>query len=42
MPDEPDAGIWSSLLSSCKTFNALDIGAKVAEKLFELEQGMKN
>ncbi|KAB2085710.1 hypothetical protein ES319_A05G417100v1 [Gossypium barbadense] len=37
MPDEPDAGIWSSLLSSCKTFNALDIGTKVAEKLFELE-----
>ncbi|KAH1038123.1 hypothetical protein J1N35_039866 [Gossypium stocksii] len=37
MSDEPDAGIWSSLLSSCKTFNALDIGTKVAEKLFELE-----
>ncbi|KAL4310432.1 hypothetical protein GQ457_01G045160 [Hibiscus cannabinus] len=37
MPDEPDAGIWSSLLSSCKTFGSLDIGTKVAEKLFELE-----
>ncbi|XP_039060466.1 pentatricopeptide repeat-containing protein At1g18485 [Hibiscus syriacus] len=37
MPYEPDAGIWSSLLSSCKTFSALDIGAKVAKKLFELE-----
>lgn len=37
MPEEPDAGIWSSLLSSCKTYNALDVGRKVAEKLFELE-----
>ncbi|XVF82593.1 hypothetical protein PTKIN_Ptkin16aG0061900 [Pterospermum kingtungense] len=37
MPEEPDAGIWSSLLSSCKTYNALDIGRKAAEKLLELE-----
>ncbi|XVE68473.1 hypothetical protein DITRI_Ditri09bG0071100 [Diplodiscus trichospermus] len=37
MPEEPDAGIWSSLLSSCKSYYALDIGRKVAEKLFELE-----
>ncbi|OMO62853.1 hypothetical protein COLO4_32854 [Corchorus olitorius] len=37
MPEEPDAGIWSSLLSSCKTYGALDIGRKAAEKLFELE-----
>ncbi|XVF00119.1 hypothetical protein REPUB_Repub03eG0257700 [Reevesia pubescens] len=37
MPDEPDAGIWSSLLSSCRTYSALDIGREVAEKLFKLE-----
>lgn len=37
MPEEPDARIWSSLLSSCRTYGALDTGEKVAEKLLQLE-----
>ncbi|WCJ22060.1 Pentatricopeptide repeat (PPR) superfamily protein [Euphorbia peplus] len=37
MPEEPDSGIWSSLLSSCRSFGALGMGEKVAEKLLELE-----
>ncbi|KAJ6759718.1 REPEAT-CONTAINING PROTEIN putative-RELATED [Salix purpurea] len=37
MPEEADNRIWSSLLSSCRTFGALEIGEKVAKKLLELE-----
>ncbi|KAL5751455.1 hypothetical protein ACOSP7_026058 [Xanthoceras sorbifolium] len=37
MPEEPDVGVWSSLLSSCRTYGALDMGEKVAKKLLELE-----
>ncbi|KAM7267182.1 hypothetical protein ACFE04_009348 [Oxalis oulophora] len=37
MPEEPDAGIWSSLLSSCKNHGAFEMGEKVAKKLMELD-----
>lgn len=37
MPMEPDSRVWSSLLSSCRTYGALDMGEKVAKKLLELE-----
>ncbi|KAL9314380.1 hypothetical protein ACSQ67_019832 [Phaseolus vulgaris] len=37
MPDEPDSGIWSSLLSSCRNYGDLDIGEEVSKKLLELE-----
>ncbi|XP_027344922.1 pentatricopeptide repeat-containing protein At1g18485 [Abrus precatorius] len=37
MPDEPDSGIWSSLLSSCRNYRDLDIGEEVSKKLLELE-----
>ncbi|XP_004516865.1 pentatricopeptide repeat-containing protein At1g18485 [Cicer arietinum] len=36
LPDEPDSGIWSSLLSSCRNYGDLDIGKEVAKKLLEL------
>ncbi|XP_029126256.1 pentatricopeptide repeat-containing protein At4g19191, mitochondrial [Cajanus cajan] len=37
MPFEPDAGIWSALLSACKLRGNMEIGRYVSEKLFELE-----
>ncbi|XP_004301089.1 PREDICTED: pentatricopeptide repeat-containing protein At1g18485-like [Fragaria vesca subsp. vesca] len=37
MPEEPDTRIWSSLLSSCRNYNDLGTGQKIAEKLLELE-----
>ncbi|KAK7411296.1 hypothetical protein VNO78_02729 [Psophocarpus tetragonolobus] len=37
MPDEPDSGIWSSLLSSCRNYGDLKIGEEVSKKLLELE-----
>ncbi|KAJ4713271.1 Pentatricopeptide repeat-containing protein [Melia azedarach] len=37
MPEEPDAGVWSSLLSSCRNYGAFDMGEKVSKKLLELE-----
>lgn len=37
MPEKPDAGIWSSLLSSCRIYNDFELGEKVAEKLLEVE-----
>lgn len=37
MPEEPDTRIWSSLLSSCRTHGALDLGEEVAEELLDLE-----
>ncbi|PON84359.1 DYW domain containing protein [Trema orientale] len=39
MPEEPDARIWSSLLSSCRSHGDLNMGAKIAEMLLELEPG---
>ncbi|XP_061367606.1 pentatricopeptide repeat-containing protein At1g18485 [Gastrolobium bilobum] len=36
MPDEPDSGIWSSLLSSCRNYGDLDIGEEASKKLLEL------
>ncbi|XP_054791268.1 pentatricopeptide repeat-containing protein At1g18485-like [Prosopis cineraria] len=36
MPEEPDSGIWSSLLSSCRNYGDLDIGEKASSKLLEL------
>ncbi|KAG7979272.1 hypothetical protein I3843_05G122000 [Carya illinoinensis] len=37
MPEEPDARIWSSLLSSCRIYGDLQMGVKIAEELLELE-----
>ncbi|CAA7015671.1 unnamed protein product [Microthlaspi erraticum] len=37
MSEEPDVGIWNSLLSSCRIHQNLEMGEKVAAKLFELE-----
>ncbi|KAK7304215.1 hypothetical protein RJT34_15338 [Clitoria ternatea] len=37
LPDEPDSGIWSSLLSSCRKYRDLDIGEEVSKRLLELE-----
>ncbi|PON36155.1 DYW domain containing protein [Parasponia andersonii] len=37
MPEEPDARIWSSLLSSCRSHGDLNMGTKIAERLLELE-----
>ncbi|KAM1259940.1 hypothetical protein ACFX2I_039235 [Malus domestica] len=37
MPEEPDTRMWSSLLSSCRSHNNLDMGQKIAEKLLDLE-----
>lgn len=37
MSEEPDVGIWNSLLSSCRIHQKLEMGEKVAAKLFELE-----
>ncbi|CAL5186725.1 unnamed protein product [Lathyrus oleraceus] len=39
LPDKPDSGIWSSLLSSCRNYGDLDIGEEVAKKLLELGPG---
>ncbi|KAJ8752287.1 hypothetical protein K2173_003923 [Erythroxylum novogranatense] len=37
MPMEPDARIWGSLLSSCRTFGALKMGEEIADKLLKME-----
>ncbi|KAI3927219.1 hypothetical protein MKW92_001974 [Papaver armeniacum] len=37
MPDEPDAGIWGSLLSACRTYGNMDLGEKISKKLLDLE-----
>lgn len=37
MPFEPDAGIWSALLSACKLHDKMEMGKFVSEQLFELE-----
>lgn len=42
MPEEPDAKIWSSLLSSCRTYGDLEMGERIAEKLLKLEANKAN
>ncbi|KAL1307209.1 hypothetical protein HN51_049183 [Arachis hypogaea] len=37
MPVEPDAGIWSALLSACKLHAKMEMGKYVSERLFQLE-----
>lgn len=37
MPMHPDAGIWSSLLSSCRIHGELDLGKTFAERLLRLD-----
>ncbi|KAJ9546408.1 hypothetical protein OSB04_018951 [Centaurea solstitialis] len=37
MPMEPDAGIWSSLLSACKIHGNVEIGELATCRLFEME-----
>ncbi|GAB4834118.1 hypothetical protein Ancab_032380 [Ancistrocladus abbreviatus] len=37
MPEEPDAKIWSSLVSACRTHRNFNLGREVAEKLLETE-----
>uniref|UniRef100_A0A803PN52 DYW domain-containing protein n=1 Tax=Cannabis sativa TaxID=3483 RepID=A0A803PN52_CANSA len=37
MPEEADARIWSSLLSSCRIHGNLEMGTKIAQRLLELE-----
>ncbi|KAL7600093.1 pentatricopeptide repeat-containing protein At1g18485 [Lactuca sativa] len=37
MPEEPDARIWSSLLSSCRIHGNMELGKEVSEKLLKLE-----
>ncbi|KAK7318546.1 hypothetical protein RJT34_03249 [Clitoria ternatea] len=37
LPFEPDAGIWSALLSACKVHGKMEMGRYVSERLFELE-----
>ncbi|CAF1926607.1 BnaC05g14160D [Brassica napus] len=37
MSEEPDVGIWNSLLSSCRIHKNLEMGEKIAAKLFVLE-----
>ncbi|KAE8687549.1 Pentatricopeptide repeat-containing protein [Hibiscus syriacus] len=37
LPIEPDAAIWSALLSACKVHQNIEIGKYVASRLFEME-----
>nr|XP_025689762.1 pentatricopeptide repeat-containing protein At4g19191, mitochondrial isoform X1 [Arachis hypogaea]XP_025689763.1 pentatricopeptide repeat-containing protein At4g19191, mitochondrial isoform X1 [Arachis hypogaea] len=37
MPFEPDAGIWSALLSACKLHAKMEMAKYVSERLFQLE-----
>ncbi|XP_076937296.1 pentatricopeptide repeat-containing protein At1g18485-like [Bidens hawaiensis] len=37
MHEEPDARIWSSLLSSCRVHGYMELGKKVADKLLQLD-----
>ncbi|KAJ0257305.1 Pentatricopeptide repeat-containing protein [Hirschfeldia incana] len=37
MSEEPDVGIWNSLLSSCRIHQNLEMGEDIAAKLIELE-----
>lgn len=37
MPKQPDAVVWSSLLSACKVHRNITLGKYVAEKIFEID-----
>lgn len=37
MPEEPDARIWSSLLSSCRVHGNIELGKRVADMLLQLD-----
>eukprot|EP01018_Ginkgo_biloba_P012918 Gb_21949 [translate_table: standard] len=36
MPVEPDASVWRCLLGACRIHNNIELGERVAERLFEL------
>ncbi|KAM7470138.1 hypothetical protein LguiA_008321 [Lonicera macranthoides] len=37
MPIEPNASVWGALLGACRNWSNLEMGRKVAERLFEIE-----
>eukprot|EP01018_Ginkgo_biloba_P013141 Gb_38249 [translate_table: standard] len=37
MPIEPDANVWICLLGACRIHNYIELGERVAERLFELD-----
>eukprot|EP01018_Ginkgo_biloba_P024036 Gb_18979 [translate_table: standard] len=37
MPIKPDAAVWGSLLRACRSHTNVELGAHVAERIFELE-----
>eukprot|EP01018_Ginkgo_biloba_P005831 Gb_35190 [translate_table: standard] len=37
MPLEPDAAVWGALLGACRIYCNIDLGERVAERLFELK-----
>ncbi|KAL5705851.1 hypothetical protein ACHQM5_024091 [Ranunculus cassubicifolius] len=37
MPMKPDAGVWGALLGACKIHNNIEIGERVAYRLFKME-----
>ncbi|XP_010248645.1 PREDICTED: pentatricopeptide repeat-containing protein At2g33760-like [Nelumbo nucifera] len=37
MPIEPDTSIWGSLLGACRIYGNLDLGERVADKIFHLD-----
>uniref|UniRef100_A0A7N0ZQW3 Pentatricopeptide repeat-containing protein n=1 Tax=Kalanchoe fedtschenkoi TaxID=63787 RepID=A0A7N0ZQW3_KALFE len=39
MPVEPAANIWGTLLGACKTYNEVELGRLVADRLFDIEAG---
>lgn len=38
MPVQPTPNIWGTLLGACKTYNEVELGRLVADRLFELEE----
>ncbi|XP_058097843.1 pentatricopeptide repeat-containing protein At2g01510, mitochondrial-like [Magnolia sinica] len=37
MPVEPDTSIWGSLLSACRNYGNIDMGERVADRIFQLD-----
>ncbi|XP_057857107.1 pentatricopeptide repeat-containing protein At3g12770-like [Cryptomeria japonica] len=37
MPLDPDASVWGALLAGCRIHNNIDLGERVAERLFKLQ-----